>query len=167
MSSPTPGGSELREFMATPMTGGSFTTLTPTPASTKRTLFVYNLFSQRMPQSFLSPAITSLGSLIRVDTSYRPTALWTASPMRRGRRRDFWGGTSGLRIRVNQSPPRAENQWSPFLPLPAVCSRAITTVPSGAPSSAREPARILVESMVSTVCMMYFMVGPAMHWGYL
>ena len=107
--------------------------------------------SVRMPASFRPSSTRSLGHLIRTGA---PVMRWmamaaeTAAMGVRGSRSS--GVPSGRHSTERYRPsPSGDSKLRPMRPRPAVCRRAITAVPLGAPWAARLLHTVLVESTVS------------------
>ena len=79
-----------------------------------------------------------------------------------------WAESLGRSSRLKYSPVSGgEKKLWPWRPLPAVCSTAASTSPSGAPSSARWRRRVLVEDTVcaTSTCSPGTVRCRAMLWG--
>ena len=100
--------------------------------------------STRMPASLRPASRTSLGHLIVTGSAEScPATSATARPARSG------SSGSGPRITSDaiSARPGGADQVRPCRPRPAVCSRAVTSVPCGAPPAASSRACVFVDSV--------------------
>ncbi|MNV75570.1 hypothetical protein D3C71_1688690 [compost metagenome] len=105
-----------------------------------------------MPHSFRPFTSRSFGHLMPASTPVsRRMAEQTAAPASSVSCGVSWSGIDGRSTTLIQMPlPLGECHLRPCLPLPPVCSSAITAVPSGAPCSASSFAASCVDTTVST-----------------
>ena len=133
--------------------GIALVTLRPSPAATQARLSPCQRASHRMPPSFRSRTIRSLGHLSATGSpgAAASSAVATSRPSRR-LRSSTPAGAGGRYSTLSQSPPGGECQARPRDPRPPVWASARTAVPAGAPCSASWCSRSMVEPIRPTRC---------------